>query len=66
MIVKVCPKCKTKEVIEELKQKNIDLKIECIQFCGVGRNKYVAIINNIPIIKDTKEEFLKEVDSKRN
>lgn len=67
MIVRICPKCKTKEIISELKnRKDIDLKVECIQFCGVGRDKYVAIVNHVPIIKNTKEELLKEIILKKN
>lgn len=65
MTVRICHKCKSKEIIEELKKiENIDLKIECIQFCGIGRNKYVAIINHIPIIKDKKEDLLEEIKLK--
>lgn len=61
MKVSICPKCKTKEVFEELKKLDIDLKIECINYCGVGRNKYVAIIDNKPLISDDKKEFVDKI-----
>lgn len=61
MKASICPKCKTKEVIEELKKLYVDLKIECINYCGVGRNKYVAIIDNKPLISDDKKEFVDKI-----
>lgn len=59
MKIKICPKCKTKDVINELK--DYDLEIACINYCGVARDKYVVIIDNKPIITDTKEELLKKI-----
>jgi len=59
MKIKICPKCKTKDVIDNLK--DYDLEIGCINYCGVARNKYVVIIDNKPIITDTKEELLKKI-----
>ena len=65
MKVKICDKCKTKEVINELK-KICDLEIGCINFCGVARNKYVAIINNKPIIEADKKIFLDKIKEEIN
>lgn len=63
MKVSICPKCKTKEVIKDLEKLNIDLKLECINFCGIGRNKYVAIIDNKPIICEDKNKFIQEINN---
>lgn len=60
--IKICPKCKTKDVIHELNYYN--LKIECINYCGIAKNKYVAIVDNKPIICETKEEFIKKIKEK--
>jgi len=67
MKVKICDKCKTKDVINELKKINgLDLEIGCINFCGVARNKYVAIINNKPIIENDKKIFLDKIKEEIN
>lgn len=63
MKVSICPKCKTKEIIQDLEKLNIDLKLECINFCGVGRNKYVAIIDHKPIICEDKDRFIQEINN---
>ena len=56
MKIKICPKCKTKEVIKDLSE--YDLELGCINYCGVARSKYVVIIDNKPIIAETKQELL--------
>lgn len=61
MIIKICDKCKSKEVINELQNLNVKLDINCINYCGVGRDKYVAIINNKPIICNDKKEFIEKI-----
>lgn len=62
MKIKICDKCKTKEVITDLNEINdIELEIGCINFCGVARNKYVAIINNKPIIEENKNKFVNTI-----
>ena len=61
MIVKICDKCKSKEAINELKKLDIELEINCINYCGVGRDKFVAIINNKPIISDNKKDFIDKI-----
>lgn len=61
MKVRICDKCKTKEVINELRKLNIELDINCINYCGVGRDKYVAIINNKSIISSDKNEFIQKI-----
>lgn len=61
MKVSICPKCKTKELIKELEKLNIELNLECINYCGVGRNKYVAIIDQKPIICEDKNKFIEEI-----
>lgn len=61
MIVKICDKCKSKEAINELKKLDIELEINCINYCGVGRDKFVAIINNKPIISDNKKDFINKI-----
>lgn len=66
MKVSICPKCKTKELINELKKRNFDLKIECINYCGIGRNKYVALVDNKPIIFSDKDKFILEIEKLDN
>lgn len=61
MKIKICDKCKSKEVIDELKKLGIDLEINCINYCGLGRDKYVAIINNKPIICSERKEFITKI-----
>lgn len=61
MKVRICDKCLSKETIKELEKENIELTIECINFCGIGKNKYVAIVNNMPIISENKEEFISKI-----
>ena len=61
MIVKICDKCKSKEAINELRKLNIELEVNCINYCGVGRDKFVAIINNKPIISDNKKDFIDKI-----
>ena len=66
MIVKICDKCKSKEVIDELKKLGFDLDINCINYCGVGRDKFVALINNKPIISDDKNKFIDKIKEELN
>ena len=61
MKVRICDKCISKEVIKDLEKENIELIVECINFCGIGKNKYVAIVNNMPIISESKEEFITKI-----
>jgi len=61
MKVRICDKCISKEVIKELEKEKIELDIECINFCGIGKSKYVAIVNNLPIISEDKEEFINKI-----
>ena len=58
MKVSICPKCKTKELKKELESLPIELEWKCILYCGVGKNKFVALFNDKPIISNDKEEFL--------
>lgn len=60
MVIKICPKCKTKDIIKELKKKYNVIE-ECINYCGIGRGKYVVLVDNKPIIADTKEEIIKKL-----
>lgn len=63
MKIKLCPKCKTKDIIKDLK--DYDLELECINYCGIARGKYVVIMDNKPLIANTKEEILKQIKNKQ-
>ena len=64
MKVSICPKCKTKELKKELESLPIELEWKCIQYCGVVRNTFVALLNNKPIIDKSPEQFLSKLKSK--
>lgn len=64
MIIRVCDKCKSKEVIDDLKKLDVELEIRCINYCGIGRNKYVVVIDHTPIIATDKDELLNKIKEK--
>lgn len=63
MKIKVCDKCKSKDIIDYLEKQGHEVIIECINYCGIGRSKYVLLIDNKPLIADTKEEIIKKLES---
>ena len=67
--IQVCNKCKSikKEDIEFLKANYSDCQIfiGCCNLCGIGRTKPFVIYNHIPIIADTFQEVIKQLEDKR-
>ena len=57
--IELCDRCKATNInslvpkIKELSP-NIEIKIGCINFCGIGRNKIVVLVDHIPVIADKK------------
>jgi len=67
--IEICDKCKATNInslVPKIKDisDNIEIKIHCIQFCGIGRDKIVVLFNNIPIIGDTEEDIIKKLKNK--
>lgn len=67
--IELCDKCKAtniKSLVPKIKNisDDIEIKIHCIQFCGIGRDKIVVLCNNYPIIGDTEEEVIKKLKEK--
>lgn len=59
--IKLCNKCKAVNIPlikKELGNKNITYEIGCLSFCGIGKTKAFAIVNNTPIISDTNEDLI--------
>ena len=67
--IQVCNKCKSikKEDIEFLKANYSDCQIliGCCNLGGIGRTKPFVIYNHIPIIADTFQEVIKQLEDKR-
>lgn len=67
--IEICDKCKATNIqslIPKIKSisNDIDIQIHCIQFCGIGRNKIVVLLDHIPIIGDTEEEVIRAIGEK--
>lgn len=67
--IELCDRCKAtniKSLVPKIKNisNDIEIKIHCIQFCGIGRDKIVVLFNQIPIIGDTEEEIIKKIKEK--
>lgn len=67
--IELCDKCKATNVnslIPKIKCISDDIQIQthCIQFCGIGRNKIVILLNHFPIIGDTEEEVIEKIRCK--
>lgn len=64
--IKLCDKCAAvdiKTIQNELNKTNkeIDYEIGCLSFCGIGRTKPFAIVNNTPIISTTIAELITKI-----
>lgn len=69
--IEICDKCKgtnVKTLVPKIKNisNDIDIKIHCIQFCGLGRDKVVVLLDHIPIIGDTEDEVIEKISEKVN
>lgn len=65
----VCDKCKgtnVKSLVPKLRtlDPTAEIKTRCIRFCGVGREKIVILMNQVPIIGETEEEILGKIKEK--
>lgn len=67
--IEICDKCKATNIdsivpkIKELSS-DIEIKVGCINFCGIGRSKIVVLVDHIPVIGDTEEEILIKIKEK--
>ena len=64
--IKLCDKCAAvdiKTIKKELDKTNkeISYEIGCLSFCGIGRTKPFAVVNNTPIIESTTEELITKI-----
>ena len=69
--IELCDKCKAtniKSLVPKIKciSDDIQIQIHCIQFCGIGRNKIVVLLDHFPIIGDTEDEVLEKIRYKIN
>lgn len=67
--IEVCDKCKATNVntlVPKIKSISDDIEVEihCIQFCGIGRNKIVVLVNHVPIMGDTEDEVIEKIKQK--
>lgn len=67
--VELCDKCKgtnVKTLIPKIKKisDDIDIQIHCIQYCGVGRDKVVVLLNHVPIIGSSEDEVIIKIKEK--
>lgn len=63
---KICDKCKGTNIstlIPRLKEidENATIKIGCHNFCGIGRTKPFAIVNQRPIIALDEDELIVKI-----
>lgn len=69
--LELCNKCKATNVNSLLPKirnisDDIEIIIHCIQYCGIGRDRIVVLLDHIPIIGDTEEEVIEKIVNKIN
>lgn len=67
--LKICDKCKgtnIKTLIPKVKKidKDIEVKIGCFNFCGIGIKMSVCILNDIPITAESENELIRKINEK--
>ena len=67
--VELCEKCKAtdaKSLVPKIRRisNDIEMQIHCIQFCGVGRDKIVVLLDHVPIIGSSENEIIKKISEK--
>ncbi len=51
------------ETIKEL-DNSIEIEVNCLKMCGICNTKYFAIIDGIPLMKDSYEELINSIKEK--
>lgn len=64
--IRICDKCKAtniKTLVPKIKKVDpeAEIKIGCQNFCGIGRTKSFAIVNNIPVIALSEDELIDKI-----
>lgn len=64
--IRICDKCKAtniKTLVPKIKKidPEAEIKIGCQNFCGIGRTKSFAIVNNIPVIALSEDELIDKI-----
>lgn len=67
--IEICDKCKATNIgslVPKIKElgSDIEIKIGCINFCGIGRDKIVVLFDHIPVIGNTEEEIINKIKEK--
>lgn len=67
--IELCDKCKAtniKSLVPKIKDisDEIEVKVHCIQFCGIGRDKIVVLLDHVPIIAETEDEIIEKISIK--
>lgn len=69
MNIKVCNKCKGTNIETLLpKLENLDtekeIEVGCYRFCGIGFLKPVALVDNMPVIAETEDSLIEEIEKR--